>query len=111
MVHKLSGYLAPSVEGWDSLKYLLSIYIPPAEMANIKNIFHVFDSLMVKRVIRYGDYKIVKEMLTTMEHKLCCEIVEEYEHRINQGMQEGKTVIFFPLYFRKILCSLYILTF
>jgi len=94
MVYELSHKIAPSQDGsninnkWKSFTEML--LLSEAEKAQSKDLFDVFNLLLQKNEIQYGNYTLVKEIFTNLRLLDCLKIVEDFEEKFKDTTLQQK---------------------
>lgn len=100
MVSELSNVLIPSRDetlGYWWRQFIQELRRPDmlssVEIAKSKDIFDIFDRLILKRIIEYGRYDIVKRILSSLQQIQCVDIITKYEERIKRcEPKQGKPI-------------------
>jgi len=79
MAIAINGHIHPNMEdSWSQFKCMMSIYLSPAEISSLKNIFDAFTLLLNKEVITYGNYEKLREVFDSIGHQLVCGIIDNF---------------------------------
>jgi len=83
MVLEMSGHLDPVMTNiWAYFMNLMAPYLTPVELNQCKNIFDVFEKLLMKGKIDYGKYDIIKEAMKGY-NVLILKIINEYTGKMS----------------------------
>ncbi|OWF43132.1 uncharacterized protein LOC110460099 [Mizuhopecten yessoensis] len=87
MVLEISDMIFEGCDCWDKLLGILSgSPLTPKEKGSIKSIHDLFEVLMMKQEINYGDYEKLRKKMSVI-HKLAATKIKNYESKIQTQLE------------------------
>jgi len=106
MVIELSNLFTPKTMAlqWRQFTNSLMVtnHLTRAEITELNNIMDVFDSLIVKGIIKYGEYDTVKRILSEIQLIECVDVIKKFELKMTPT-EQGKIV---DTFHKTVICGM-----